>query len=92
MTQNVHLVVKIIHLLHWLHSSKLEVYLSLAVTNVCINDNLNNGENTSKILGVYWNQNIYAYQYNMCPYDENTRITMRVIVSEIVLVFDPLGL
>jgi len=61
-------------------------------TNINANDNLIDVENTSKILGMYWNQNIDAYQYTIRPFNENMRITKRVILSEIASVFDPLGL
>lgn len=62
-------------------------------TNVNANDNLIDVDNTTKILGMYWNQDIDAYQYTIRPFDENnTRITKRVILSEIASVFDPLGL
>jgi len=61
-------------------------------TIVSINDNINDIKNTTKILGMYWNKNIDAYQYTVRPFDENTRITKRVILSEIASVFDPLGL
>lgn len=61
-------------------------------TNVNANCNLIDVENTTKILGMYWNQNVDAYQYTIRPFDENTRITKRVILSEIASVFDPLGL
>jgi len=60
--------------------------------NVNANCNLIDVENTTKILGMYWNQNVDAYQYIIRPFDENTRITKRVILSEIASVFDPLGL
>jgi len=46
-------------------------------TIVSINDNINDIENTTKILSVYWNQNIDAYQYTVRPFNENTRITKR---------------
>lgn len=60
--------------------------------NVNANDNLIDVKNTTKILGMYWNQDIDTYQYTIRPFDENTRITKRVILSEIASVFDPLGL
>jgi hypothetical protein len=61
-----------------------------ATINVNANDILMDVENTTKILGMYWNQNIDAYHYTIRPFDENTRITKRVILSEIASVFDPL--
>jgi len=54
-------------------------------------NNLTDNENT---IGMYSNQNIDAYQYSVrpYPYDENIRVTKRVVLSEISSVFDPLGL
>jgi len=61
-------------------------------TNSSGTNNFTDKENTTKILGMYWNQSIDAYQYSVRPYNENIRVTKRVVLSEISSVFDPLGL
>lgn len=61
-------------------------------TNSGVIDNFTDKENTTKILGMYWNQNVDAYQYSVRPYNENIRVTKRVVLSEISSVFDPLDL
>lgn len=48
--------------------------------------------NVTKILGLYWNKEIDAYQYKVVMYNKKTRPTKRVILSEIASIFDPLGL
>jgi len=49
-------------------------------------------ENVTKILGLYWNKDIDAYQYKVLMYNNKTRPTKRAILSEIAAIFDPLGL
>jgi len=49
-------------------------------------------ENVTKVLGLYWNKDIDAYQYKVLMYNNKTRPTKRAILSEIAEIFDPLGL
>lgn len=45
-----------------------------------------------KILGLVWNPERDVLQYKITPYKESTKINKRKILSENVLIYDPLGL
>lgn len=49
-------------------------------------------EKIIKILGLYWNHENDSFQYKVMSFNKQTRVTKRIILSEIASIFDPLGL
>lgn len=58
----------------------------------CMENIINDKEQITKILGIYWNNKNDAYQYHVQVFNENSDITKRKVLSDITSIFDPLGL